>query len=648
MKQSMSSFDLYAEVQELQSIIGSRLNKVFQVGRDELKLVFNVRGEGKRDMTIESGKRIHLTTYPKPSPKKPSQFAMALRKSLGNSILREVAQVDFDRIVMLTFSKGKEDYILVAELFGNGNVLLLNSNHGILAVMKPRRYSTREVVTKARYELPPGKKDPFRLSGEEVREMVNSGKKDLVRVLAARLGLGGVYAEEVCLRAGIEKHREDISLQEGERIVEEMGRLRERAGYRPRVVFEESRAVDVTPLELERYRDREVEVFSSMDQALDAYFTKYELDRLEAIKEEKFQKELERVRKRLKRQSSILKKYIRNERAYREIGDLIYQHYQAIEELLNTLHKARKKYSWEEIEERIREVKEVKKLLPSQGKVIVELSGREVGLSLSKSVFENAEYYYSRSKKAKDKTGGALKAVRQSSEEVKKLKSRGKEAFRVESPRPEKRVKKKGEWYEKFRWFFSSDGFLVIGGKDATSNEVVYKKHLGKEDIFIHADIHGAPAVAIKSQGKDVPRSTIQEAFDFAASYSRAWKYGLASLEVYWVEPQQVSKQPESGEFIAKGSFVIRGKRNYGVGKVELAIGIITDGEVRVIGGPENAVASRAECYVVMVPGREKSMNLARKIKEMLVKKCGREVKSLNPDEIQKMLPPGTGTIKGD
>src|SRR5690606_27678794 len=126
-----------------------------------------------------------------------------------------------------------------------------------------------------------------------------------------------------------------------------------------------------------------------------------------------------------------------------------------------------------------------------------------------------------------------------------------------------KRVKREMKWFEKFRWFLSSDGFLVLGGRDAGTNEIVVKRHMEPRDIYLHSDIHGAPSVIIKSQGKEIPETTIQEAAVFAASFSSAWTRGFSSLDVYWVHPEQVSKTPKSGEFVARGAFIIRGSRNY-------------------------------------------------------------------------------------
>lgn len=654
MKQSISSFDIYAEVYELQNLINVRVNKVFQVTKDEMKLVLNVRDGGKKDLVIEAGKRIHLTEYPKPAPPKPSMFVMALRKYIGNGVLLSIRQVSFDRIIELVFrGREGEEYILVVELFGNGNVLLLNPSRDILAVMRPKRYSTREVVTKAKYEFPPQRINPFELEAEEIKDLVNNSKGDLVRTIATNLGLGGVYAEEICLRAGIEKSKKSITLEEAEIIWEKIHELKDSVDKeKPRIIFEGELPVDITPVKLEIYRDKKSQEFESMNQALDTYFTTYELDHIEELRRKKYEEEVGKYRSRLKDQTSILKKYMKGEKEYKEIGDLIYLHYKIIEELINTIKKARKEYSWDDIKRKFKESKIsiVKEIIPSTGDIILILDGNEVKIDIRKDVFENSEFYYSKGKKFRGKIKGTLRAVRKTVDKIEEIKAKGVEAYSVAKPKPKKRVTKKQEWYEKFRWFISSDGFLVIGGKDATSNEMVFKKHCLPDDIFIHADIHGAPVVVIKAEDKDVPESTIQEAFEFAASYSRAWKHGFASLEVYWIKPEQVSKRAESGEYVAKGSFVIRGKRNYGVGKVELAIGVVMDDDIKVISGPEKAISSKADYYVIISPGRKKSLEVSREIKTHLIKKAKEEHKDklskLNHDEIQRMLPPGTSEIK--
>src|SRR5664279_2995590 len=128
---------------------------------------------------------------------------------------------------------------------------------------------------------------------------------------------------------------------------------------------------------------------------------------------------------------------------------------------------------------------------------------------------------------------------------------------------PQKRVKKELKWFEKLRWFLTSDGLLVIGGRDATTNEMVVKKHMEPKDIYFHSDIHGAASVVLKAGEGEITETSINQAAAFSACFSSAWSKGLGSADVYWVNSDQVSKTPQSGEFVTKGAFIIRGSRNY-------------------------------------------------------------------------------------
>ena len=98
------------------------------------------------------------------------------------------------------------------------------------------------------------------------------------------------------------------------------------------------------------------------------------------------------------------------------------------------------------------------------------------------------------------------------------------------------------QWYEKFRWFTSSDGFLVVAGKDTVSNEVIVKKYTTQEDVVFHAEITGAPFVVVKAEGKPISEQALREAAEFAASYSRAWRENAGTADVYWVKSTSLVK----------------------------------------------------------------------------------------------------------
>src|SRR3989338_1115524 len=142
-------------------------------------------------------------------------------------------------------------------------------------------------------------------------------------------------------------------------------------------------------------------------------------------------------------------------------------------------------------------------------------------LDLGKSLEENASDYYEKAKKIKRKIAGAEEALQKNVEKLKKLEKEKERHDKEEIKKVEHKQRKK-EWYEKFRWFFSSDGFLIIGGRDATSNEIVIKKHTDKNDLVLHTDMAGSPFFVIKSNNKEIPESTIKEAADATCTFSRA------------------------------------------------------------------------------------------------------------------------------
>lgn len=657
MKTEMSSFDILAAVNELLELEGARLNKVYQVSPQELKILLSTK-LGRQELVIETGRRIHLTEYPKPSPEKPSTFAMTLRKHLENAVLTGVKQVAFDRIVELSFRKGGGEFNLIAELFGNGNVVLTDKNKKILAVMKPHRFKTRSLVGKAAYEYPPQRFNPTQASKDELMRIINESKSDVVRALASPLGLGGLYAEEVCLRAGIEKNKEKITDEEASRIFDALSELKNSIGReKPVLIFDGDAAVDVVPLKLRLYEGKRLQEFESFNKAADEYFTKYEIERVESLKEAEFEKEISKIEARLEEQKQTLEKYKSIEEKYKEFGDIIYVHFKSIQNILAALFNAKKRYSWEEIAKKIEEAKEktaeagmIKKILPKERILILEPNSNEIKLDLKKSAAQNADFYYAKSKKSREKIAGVEESIRNSEAKIRELKERGMEAIEIKEKKPEKRKARKKEWYEKFRWFVSSDSFLVLGGRDAASNETLVKKHVISSDVFVHADIHGAPAVIIKTEGKEVPEATMQEAFDFAASYSKAWKYNIFGLDVYWVNPEQVSKTAEHGEYVAKGAFVIRGRKNFGKGKIDVAVGVKLENGIKVIGGPTSAVEKQAKYSVRIVPGRAKSREVTEKIKSKLLEKAGEEdrekIRGIALEEMQEFLPGGGSDIR--
>ena len=203
-------------------------------------------------------------------------------------------------------------------------------------------------------------------------------------------------------------------------------------------------------------------------------------------------------------------------------------------------------------------------------------------------------------------------------------------------------VKTKEYWFERYKWFITSNGHLVIAGRDAHSNDKLVKKHLKATEKFAHADIHGAPSTVIVN-GAEADEEEMEEVCAFALSHSKAWMTGAQEGTAYWVLPDQVSKMPQSGEFVPRGAFVIRGKRNYIYHlPLELAVGEIEyEGSRKIMCGPVKSVSSKSSRYVVIVPGKTDAGKISSKLSKAF---------AVPEEEISRILPPGKieiGSIHG-
>ncbi|MBW2975412.1 DUF814 domain-containing protein [Candidatus Woesearchaeota archaeon] len=251
-------------------------------------------------------------------------------------------------------------------------------------------------------------------------------------------------------------------------------------------------------------------------------------------------------------------------------------------------------------------------------------------IDISRSIEQNAALYYDKAKKIKKKIEGAREALEETKNKLNKLE---KEKAKQEE-KEVKTPKAKAEWYEKFRWFISSEGFLVIGGRDATTNEIIVKKHTEKGDLVFHTDMVGSPFFVIKAENKDIGKDTIKEAADATASFSRAWKLGLQNSSVFHCRPEQLSKEAPTGEYVPRGGFITKGKLEYVENNVNCAVGIYQD---KVMSGPLQPIKKNCEKYVEIAQGREKASAVAKYIQ----KKVGGSM-----DDIIRVLPSGGCRVK--
>lgn len=628
MKEEMSTFDVLAMVGEMKSLVGGYLDKVFHWDVKNVLLRINTPGQGKKELVLQDMRWLYIAPEKPETPDMPSQFAVNLRKYLTNTRIAGVRQREFDRIVVLDLEKGPNQYQLVIELFGDGNLVLVSGGK-ILNAVHSRKWRHREVRPGLEYSFPPSRFNPLEMSDESFRKAFLASTSDAVRTLATAINIGGQYAEEVCIRAGVDKDRKAKSLSP-----EEVGKLyealtlllKEAAGaLRAREVLENGKPIDVTPVPLIQYADREAREHPTFSDAIHNYV----LERV-PVEGEKDDPEVQRLQRQLAQQRAAVETQLAEARGYAEQAEAIYSDYMGTDALLKKLKTAAEGLNWERTREALSSIPNISKVDPEEHKVVALVAGKEVTLDYTLGVEGNANALYQRGKEAKDKSQGAQEAL---ADTEKRLAQKVKEG-EVRKKQEKRTVKKTKEfWFERYKWFLTSGGHLVLGGRDAHSNDQLVKKHLKTTERFAHADVHGAPSVVVLD-GANADEDEMIEACTFALAHSKAWMAGASEGTAYWVLPDQVSKMAQAGEFVPRGAFVIRGKRNYEYHlPLSLAVGEISyEGERKIMCGPLGAVQANASRYVVIEPGKKVKTKASAALAKMF---------DVPEEEIARILPPG-------
>lgn len=254
----------------------------------------------------------------------------------------------------------------------------------------------------------------------------------------------------------------------------------------------------------------------------------------------------------------------------------------------------------------------------------------KIRLCIDKTVHDNAAHYYDQAKEMREKAKGLETAIAETKKEIEK--ARKEEGKRAEQKKESVKIKREKEWYEKFNWFFTSGGKLAIGGKDAQQNDLVFAKHMEDKDLFFHADIQGGSVVVLKG-GMDATEEEKKETAQFAASFSNAWKNGNASVDVYAVQKNQISKHATGG-YIPTGAFAITGSREW-FRKTQLGVRIGLLEFVIVVPQCTKTKIKREEIIAPLSSGKEKG-----ELAKILAKKIG-----AHPDELLQILPSGKSKI---
>lgn len=590
MKQNLTGHDLRVLTSEFQYLIGARLNKVYDISNRSICLKLTTKELCKKYLIIDSGSKIYTISEFSYIRGFPTSFCSKLRKHLNNKRIERFEQIRGDRVLLIEFGINNQCYRLIIELYSSGNILLVDNDYKVLTLLHPFNYGEIKVRVGLPYPIEHATQNinNCNLNVDDIKTYIDNNKdiyeKKIKQIfINSPLSIYGpavINHSMIKLGYDIKKKMDNVfRIDELENILEtikkEFFNINDNKGY---IVLDENNDyISVTPIQYEQHNKKIKIEYNTFEDACSEYFKRIDYSKLitdndKKIKKEKKNEDNPEVRKLYNINKQISNLELNKNDRYK-VSDILYEEFDKFSDLINTLQKFHEEGIINEVRSYILDYK-FKLIDPKNKIVILNAYGLEIKLNYSITLHKNIENNYGKGKYYKKKAKRA-EIIKEKLEKIENKQEKSKEKKEIIN-KIDIVGKKKNNWFEEYNWFISSNGFIVISGKNAEHNETIVKKYLEKDDIYVHSNIAGSGSCVIKNNfdknKKEIPIKTIEEAGRFVICKTKAWKEGVGDKS-WWVYPNQVSKTTESGEYVGKGSFIIRGKKNY-ISKCPLEMGL--------------------------------------------------------------------------
>ncbi len=626
----LSSIEIFKIVSALNKEIESGsiyLNNIYQVMNDSYLFKLHQVDKPKKYVMVNPKIGIWASKYDIDKDESIG-YVTALRKNLLRAKLIKFEQPPGERICIIHFETKKGLRKIICEFFRGGNIVVVDENNKILSCLKKLKVRHREIFPGSTYEFPPLKATSIENFQKDDLKNINETELEIAKWIGRNYSISKKYIEEILKKIEIEKERKcnTLSDEEIENLEIEIIRL-------IKIMKSDDMSVwiardgeiidDISLINLSVSKEKTYHKSESLMSELDNYIT-LNLSRVQTTnKQEPLKNKIVELEKSIKLQEDA---YNKNKNKAIELRNIATELSKA-----NSYIEILKGKNIEIIKYRYNVIKIP--FIDSEK----ELEENIAPIKLSSLCFDYAKKMEKKIKAieiASNRLKGDLERIRNKINEREEMK-------------PVIKVKEEMLWFEKFRWFISPEGILAIGGRDAQSNVNIIKKYAKQNDLVFHSDIVGSPFFIIKDGISEI---SIAEIATATASFSRAWRT-QTSVNVYYVKYEQVKKGAPSGMSMSKGSFMIEGKKNILKNvKLELAVGAVKyQDKYTIMSGPVEALTRESLAWVRIQPGKGKSSDIAKLIKNKLISKLNNDIseiyKGKSIDEYLRVLPPGGSEI---
>lgn len=528
---------LHKVSQEIAAFTGARIDKISQPGRELVTITLRGMGRSKRLLLSAdaTAPKVQFTTQTLENPKAAPMFCMLLRKHLGSGKLIRVQQQGLDRVLELVFETVNElgdrvELSLICEIMGrHSNIILVDGGRKIIDAAKRVDFVTsevRQILPGMTYAPPPAqsKRNPLDTAPRELAGAILSGRDIPLwkAVLEQVQGLSPLVCREVALFAGgaADALPSSLTQEQKERLEFYLGvvatALKEGCGTPTLVRDGAGKELEFSYLDLRQYPGNcTVQQFSGFSELLDVFYQGK--DRRERMRQKTAQlhKSLCTLRDRLERKLTHQRQELLDtggRQKYREWGDIISANLYRMERGDRTLV--------------------AQNFFSTEGEEI------EIPLDPTYTPSKNAQKYYGEYRKAATAEVKLRELIQKGELELEYLGSAIAELERAESEeelagireeltsqgylRRDQRQKQRPGKLTPLR-YRSSDGFLILCGRNNLQNDQLTLREARNYDLWLHTQkIHGAHVIVVTDGERVIPDRTIEEAAVIAAVNSAA------------------------------------------------------------------------------------------------------------------------------
>ncbi|MDH3695875.1 MAG: ribosome rescue protein RqcH [Nitrosopumilus sp.] len=607
------------------------VSNIYGITKDSI--LFKLHHTEKSDLFMMISTSGVWLTAVKIDQMEPNRLLKRLRSDLLRLKLKKIEQIDAERIAYFTFEGFGKEFVLVGEFFGDGNILLCNKEMKILALQHSIEVRHRKLSVGLEYAQPPQNGlDIFNMS-ELYFEDLKTTDLGSAKWVGRTLGLPKKYVEAIFEIADIDQKKNGnlLTPEEIKKIFEITKKIVSDviSGNHDTVIVRNEK-IEVLPLKLGKL-EGEITNVSSFMEGLDTVFTENIVEKGKSIQSSGSDKKIRELQTQISEQEKAIETVKERSKNITNVANSLFEMISrgiisisdgSAQEIL-TSHNA--------------------KLVSEKGIQLIIIQDEKIKINTKAPLQSIASVLFDEAKKQ----SGAISSIEEIKEKTKKKLEKLQNKTESEKNLILVSEIRKKNWYERYRWFFTTDGLLAIGGRDAASNSAVVRKHLVKNDKIFHADIFGSPFFILKD-AQNASDTSMNEVAHATVCFSRAWREGLYGLSAFWVNPEQVKKSAPSGQFLPKGSFTIEGQRNFiKAANLKLSVGIISQEDDYVLTcGPPDTIKKNSICYAVIEPHGSEMVDTAKKIRVEFLKIYEEIAKKISIDDFVRVLPAGKSQIK--